>query len=181
MRATATGDPAELAKIQAEFQHLRTLEDYRGYPGRMLNNELEQLLIAGDLAAFVNGVHIISASLRTNAHRHLEGAWHLDSGPSEAFDEIANAGAGKQQIPRPYFEVLVVAADMPTLWDSLTDRIRDLRRPTDEFVYEPVIVESYEDALVAAILNRQWWSTTAARSAVDATCPTFVASSENVP
>lgn len=71
----------------------------------------------------------------------------------KSFDEISNTGVGRQILPRPYFEVLVVAADMPALWDGLTTRIRELRRLTDDFIYQPVIVESYEDALVAVILN----------------------------
>lgn len=151
--AAAAADPDELAKIRTEFQRMRVLEDYWGYPGRMLNNELERLLTEGDLQGFANGVHIISAALHTNAHHSLEGAWHLDSNPTESFDEISNTGVGRQILPRPYFEVLVVAADMPALWDGLTTRIRELRRLTDDFIYQPVIVESYEDALVAVILN----------------------------
>ena len=58
-----------------------------------------------------------------------------------------------RQEKRPYFQVLIV--------DDLTDieakdlrrQLRDLRRADDLFFYEVVVVRSYEDALLAALIN----------------------------
>ena len=53
----------------------------------------------------------------------------------------------------PYFEVLFVTPTPPSRWAAHAQQIRKLRRPQDEFVYEPVFVGSFEDAALAVILN----------------------------
>jgi len=63
-------------------------------------------------------------------------------------------GAGEETAPhRPYFEVLVVSPARPAAWSELAQELRKLRRPQDKFVYEPVFVGSFEDAVLATILN----------------------------
>ena len=54
---------------------------------------------------------------------------------------------------RPYFEVLVVSPARRTAWQELAQEFRKLRRPQDKFVYELVFVSSFEDAVLATILN----------------------------
>ena len=54
---------------------------------------------------------------------------------------------------RPYFEVLVVSPARPAAWSELAQELRNLRRPQDKFIYEPVFVGSFEDAVLATILN----------------------------
>jgi arginine decarboxylase len=50
----------------------------------------------------------------------------------------------------PYFEVLVVD-DMPAEEEeSLRRQVRNERRPDDDFVYDVVVVPTFEDALVAS-------------------------------
>ena len=41
----------------------------------------------------------------------------------------------------------------PAGWPEIRQSIRRLRRPQDEFVYEPVMVGSFEDAIVAVVAN----------------------------
>ncbi len=54
---------------------------------------------------------------------------------------------------RPYFEVLVVNPARKATWQELAQDLRRLRRPQDKFVYEPVFVGNFEDAVLATILN----------------------------
>ena len=54
---------------------------------------------------------------------------------------------------RPYFEVLFVSPQPASRWPAICAEIRRLRRPEDSFIYEPVIVGSFEDAICAAIVN----------------------------
>ena len=54
---------------------------------------------------------------------------------------------------RPYFETLIVTGLSSGNWPALAAEWRKLRRPVDQFVYEPVIVGNLEDALCAAMLN----------------------------
>jgi arginine decarboxylase len=54
---------------------------------------------------------------------------------------------------RPYFEVLVVTPTAPAKWPTHVQQFRRLRRTQDAFVYEPVFVGSFEDAVLGVILN----------------------------
>ena len=49
--------------------------------------------------------------------------------------------------------MLFVTPTPPSRWAAHAQQIRKLRRPQDEFVYEPVFVGSFEDAALAMILN----------------------------
>ena len=49
--------------------------------------------------------------------------------------------------------MLFVTPTPPSRWAAHAQQIRKLRRPEDEFVYEPVFVGSFEDAALAVILN----------------------------
>ena len=59
----------------------------------------------------------------------------------------------KLPLHRPYFEVLVVSPARPAAWAELAQELRKLRRPQDKFIYEPVFVGSFEDAVLGTILN----------------------------
>ena len=54
---------------------------------------------------------------------------------------------------RPYFEVLFVTPTPPSRWAAHAQQIRKLRRPEDEFVYEPVFVGSFGACSVFAITD----------------------------
>ena len=60
---------------------------------------------------------------------------------------------GEAGARRPYFEVLFVNSQPAARWPALADEIRRLRRPEDSFIYEPIFVGSFEDALCAAAVN----------------------------
>lgn len=58
-----------------------------------------------------------------------------------------------RQEKRPYFQVLVVDDLTDVEAKQLRRQLRDLRRPDDLFFYEVVVAASYEDALLAALIN----------------------------
>jgi arginine decarboxylase len=60
---------------------------------------------------------------------------------------------GRGQARRPYFEILYVSPADRGMWPDIRDTFRKLRRSEDEFVYEPVVVESFEDAVLAVVFN----------------------------
>ena len=60
---------------------------------------------------------------------------------------------GRGQARRPYFEMLLVAPGERSAWPTLRDTFRRLRQEHDEFIYEPVVVGSFEDALLAILFN----------------------------
>ncbi len=58
----------------------------------------------------------------------------------------------KRVARRPYFEVLFVNSQPAARWPALAGEIRRLRRPEDSFIYEPIFIGSFEDALCAAAI-----------------------------
>ncbi len=54
---------------------------------------------------------------------------------------------------KPYFEVLMVTPTEPSAWERLGDEMRRLRRAEDAFHYETVHVGSFEDAMLAVMVN----------------------------
>src|SRR5258706_2063847 len=54
---------------------------------------------------------------------------------------------------KPYFEALLVTPAERNSWPELRNQLRRLSREQDEFIYEPVLAGSFEDALLATILN----------------------------
>src|SRR5205085_3709290 len=68
-----------------------------------------------------------------------------------AIENLPSDAVGK--VEKPYFEVLVVTPSAPSQWPRSKDQMRRMRRGDDRFIYEAVHVGSYEDALLAMMVN----------------------------
>ena len=49
--------------------------------------------------------------------------------------------------------MLFVVPTSPSKWPLQAQQVRRLRRPQDQFIYEPVFVGSLEDAVFATLVN----------------------------
>jgi hypothetical protein len=58
-----------------------------------------------------------------------------------------------RSVCKPYFDVLVVTGDDQSWHDQLRDEFVRLRSPSDQFVYQLVFVNSYQDAVAACYFN----------------------------
>ena len=74
--------------------------------------------------------------------RSEDDAYERDSHPARQFGS-----------DRPYFEVLVVEDLTEEQESSLREELRRWRRPDDQFIYEIVVVPSFDEAVMAARLN----------------------------
>ena len=119
--------PGLQARITELVLLLDPLETYWAYPGRGQWRQIGALCDTGD----------------------YESAMRLT-------DTVSRQLSGRDDpTGRPAFQVLVVD-DVPTPEaDALREEMRRLRRPEDPFTYELVIVPSFEDALVAVLLNSE--------------------------
>lgn len=145
--ASGKGDQAAAQKY---FDELAMFEEYHAFPGMVIMQSLARSIGAGNAAAAAATSARISTAILTKSYRNNPQDWEH----SEEFNtsvEFAPLDHGKAS--RPYFEVLVVVAQPMAQWPAIAEEIRRLRRPDDAFVYEPVIVGSYEDAVCAAMLN----------------------------
>jgi arginine decarboxylase len=154
-RSLAQQDPNKAqhqAAVTNAFQELRQWEDFFAYPGQKLMASLEECISLGDATGAARLIQLIGNALLTHSYRTNVGDWESeDEAPINLGERVPLGGDGAAH--RPYFEVLVVSPARRTAWQELTQDLRRLRRPQDKFVYEPVFVSSFEDAVLATILN----------------------------
>jgi arginine decarboxylase len=90
--------------------------------------------------------------LITDSYRN-GGQWsaeHLDREPLNGADALS---LEHNRETRPYFEVLIVDDMTGAQERAVREDLRRLRRRDDAFVYEVVVVPSFEDASMAVLLN----------------------------
>ena len=155
-RAWAARSAAKDARgLQAEcasaLEDLRLLEEFHAYPGQRLLGTLSERIRSGDPVGAARLVQRIATAMMNRSYRRDPAEWDLDEEPTGTAPAMPTTGA--DPAGRPYFEVLVVAPSPPHKWPTHCAQIRRLRRTQDQFVYEPVIVGSFEDAVLGILLN----------------------------
>jgi arginine decarboxylase len=159
--AAATAGDAEQRNAAGDLRsiasdllgQMEVLESFFAYPGPKLMAAVRERLASGDASGLVRLVQRISGALLSRSYRE-------DPSAAEAVEESEPSGvspatsAAAGAVPhKPYFEVLFVAPTSPASWPEARQKIRRLRRAQDEFLYEPVMVGSFEDAVVATVIN----------------------------
>jgi len=140
------------SSVSGAFKELRQWEDFFAYPGSVLLKGIEERLSSGDAVGTGRLVQAISSALLTHSYRTNPDDWENDEGPTSLGERIP-ASADESAFHRPYFEVMFVSPARPAIRLELAHDLRKLRRPQDRFVYEPVFVGSFEDAILGTILN----------------------------
>lgn len=144
----AAGRKAECARL---LEQLKALESVQAFPGLRLMRALEERVQSSDAHGTVRLVQRVSTALMSRGYRSEAGDGDNDEDGSGS--ERVMPTAVRETTARPYFEALFVSPSPQSRWPAMVQQIRKLRRPQDEFVYEPVIVGTFEDALLAVILN----------------------------
>ncbi|HUL94863.1 MAG TPA: hypothetical protein VLT89_02570 [Usitatibacter sp.] len=146
---------ADALRTQAadEINALAPLEDLCAYPGPGLLAVLKERLQTSDWNGFARLAQRISVSLLSNSYRDDPEAWRTEEDAEAHAPDVLPPGIGHGQARKPYFEVLIVSPGDRSTWGATREALRRLRRDTDSFIYEPVVVGSFEDAALAAILN----------------------------
>ena len=150
-RGETPGAEALGAECARRLEGLRPFESLQAYPGSRLVGALAERISSGDARGSLRLAQRVSAALMSRAYRNE--AWDQESDEEGAQAERALPTASREAAGRPYFEALFVTPAPHARWASQAQQIRKLRRPQDEFVYEPVMVGSFEDALLAVLLN----------------------------
>lgn len=138
---------------KALLEELEPMESYWAFPGTQHFHHLSKLLHAehfDDLSYMVGRIvtALMSGQYRRR-HINLTALTDMHQDESgEDTDEIE-----EQLRRRPYFETLVVDDLTPHQQKTQRDQLIDMRRDEDAFTYEPVFVPSFEDALIAILLN----------------------------
>ncbi len=132
------------------LEDLRTMEDYYAFPGHRLLAALQDRIGSGDAMGAARLVQRIAMSLMNRSYRRDPAEWEIDE-ESQGTSPLPTAGV--ESGARPYFEVMVVTPTPPSRWPTHCQQMRKLRRPLDQFVYEPVVVGTFEDAVLGVLLN----------------------------
>jgi arginine decarboxylase len=152
--AAGAGRPQSQAmhkECSEALSRLLPLEEFHAYPGPRLTGFLRDRLAGGDAMGAERLIARISMAMMTRNYRSDAAEWEPDeetSGPSLTMP-TASSDVGA----RPYFEVLVVTPTQRSKWSTHVQQLRRLRRAQDAFVYEPVFVGSFEDAILGVVLN----------------------------
>src|SRR5262245_42350392 len=153
--ASASARPAGGAgeDPKALLTELAPLEELCGYPGPRLMGQVRERLQTGDKTGFARLVQRISGALLAGSYRDDLEPWKAEEESETRAPDILPPSIGHGQSRRPYFEVLLVPPSERAMWPEIRETFRRLRRIEDEFVYEPVVVGSFEDAVLAVVFN----------------------------
>jgi len=139
-------------KTEAAITLLETIETYTAFPSQEDFKLLWQLFDQQDFDLLSRIVSRIVRALIGGTYRsrqiNLRVPTELEDREeiNQYFDE-----ASHQQ--RPYFEVLFVDESPPEEVKLIREGLRKMRRPEDHFIYDVVVVPSFEDALIAVLFN----------------------------
>src|SRR6266550_3312064 len=144
-----------LATVEALLVPLSVIETFRAYPGETMTSGLKDALSRSDYSTFSRITNRIAKAIITGSYRRSANAWKLgEEGEAEGNDRLMKDYFDTGDLTRPYFEVLIVSDDPnPEQVRQGRAELRQLRRPEDPFVYEAVTVPSFEDGVLAVVMN----------------------------
>ena len=146
-------DFAALSKeIKAEITLLETIEDYTAFPSQEDIKLLWQLYDQQDFDLLSRIVTRIVRALTGGTYRSRYINLRVPT-ELEDKDEATQYFDEERHQQRPYFEVLFVDESGQEDVKRLRESLHKLRRPEDQFIYDIVVVPSFEDALIAVLFN----------------------------
>ncbi len=138
------------------FDFLRPVEEYFAFPG---TTALEQLRSNFDRRSYdelARQTLRLVRMMNNGAYRRLD----LASSRLQDYADLLNVAKLSEEIHtrirqerRLYFEALVVDDLTRLEAKELRSQARSLRRTDDSFIYETVVATTFEDALIAVLLN----------------------------
>ena len=138
--------PALQEEVRELVRLLDPLETYWAYPGRSRLEQIALLCDTGDYASAIRKADTVTRVISGNI---------VDATTAEPGDASAIAARSAVPAGRPAFQVLVVD-DLPEADVArLREEMRRLRRAEDPFTYELLFVPTFEDALLAVLLNSE--------------------------
>ena len=137
-------------EVKQSFSPLRAVETLHAYPGTHLLTALNSYLEAGRKEAFVALAGRISFSILADYYKEDPSEWEVNPDLSSQVLPHPSSEGGAH---RPYFEVLIVAPTGSPRVARNVQLLREQRRSEDAFVYETVVVGSFQDAFSAIATN----------------------------
>ena len=141
------------AEVEAALMELRPLEDYFAFPGHQLLKTLDEFIAQDDAMSVGRFLRRISGALLSGSYRYDSDEWEAADISASSMPNLLAPNLEGGESHRPYFETLFVSPAPAAALPKLAHEIRQLRRGQDAAIYEPVLVGSFEDAILGIILN----------------------------
>jgi len=140
-----------IAKTRDLLSVLEPIELYWAHPGHHAFADLRIELADERYAQLAHSVKAIVRALQSGSYRRRPFMRHdpSDAEEPDLRDEISEYLTAE----RPYFEILVVDRMSSVQEEMQRQALRHMRKTEDKFIYEPVVVPSIEDALIAVLFN----------------------------
>ncbi|ATJ83940.1 aminotransferase class I/II-fold pyridoxal phosphate-dependent enzyme [Halomonas beimenensis] len=145
--------------IDVKLTRLEIIEDYHAFPSKEDFRHIWSLFQRGEYDALDKVVRRLVRALISESYRRR----HVDLSETDADDESLETLDALNQLRRghpasnsaaqPYFELLIVDNCSAQEEEVVREAFHNLRRPEDRFVYDVVTVRSFEDALIAMLVN----------------------------
>lgn len=153
--AVDRGEETRRLRVEAEelFATLTPMEGYWAFPGKRALRNLRRLFDADHFEGLELETSRIVRALTSNAYRAGGRGDQVHDEDEDLHPSDEGQGSGRGRDRRPYFEVLVVDNSGDQDERILREGLQRLRQDRDDFVYDLVVVPSFEDALIAVLLN----------------------------
>ena len=157
-KQAAGADTAPLiADAKAAMYTLENIEDYTAFPSKEDFRLLWRLLSEKDYGLLSRAVSRISRALSSDVYRNRQiqlTRGQIDGEEKDQEKEVLELHLDTTMTQtRPYFELLVVD-DLSTQEEAvIRSSFRSVQRPEDEFIYDVIVVPSFQDAIAAVLVN----------------------------
>jgi len=145
---------AKLARQAEElFNQLSPIETYWAFPGLAAFDHMRRQLDHKKWDDLAFTVRRVVRALTSGAYRRRAIPLARGEADTDDIEDESTLPVEARALARPYFEVLLVddLGEHQERW--LRASLAGMRRTEDAFVYEPVVVPSLEDALIAILFN----------------------------
>jgi len=144
--------------VELSLTSLETIEDYTAFPSKENFRYLWIQFEQKDYVGLTHSVAQIHYFLENGTYRRKDIDLSLSTTESKANleteDENPNSiqGANNSR-SRPYFEVLIVDDLLIDAENQLLNSMRTMRHHDDQFTYNAIVVPTFEDAIIAVLIN----------------------------
>ncbi|EPC01125.1 ornithine decarboxylase [Litchfieldella anticariensis FP35 = DSM 16096] len=145
--------------VDVKLTRLEIIEDYHAFPSKEDFRHLWTLFDREEYSLLEKVVKRLVRALISESYRrrHVDlSETDADAEDLETMDALAQLRRGhpaSNSAAQPYFELLIVDAMSQQEEEVVREAFHNLRRPEDKFVYDVVTVRSFEDALIAILVN----------------------------
>src|ERR1700722_5197243 len=151
LAAAAQRPVADLeTRVQELLGRLEPVERFWAFPGPAAFQHVQRLFAAGKYDRLAGTVTRVNRALVAETYRSGRA---IDLTTEDDADDLDLRQPDQSAPQRPYFEVLIIDDLSEAQERALREEIRRGRRSDDPFVYEVVIVPSFDEAVLAARLN----------------------------